>query len=679
MGQEKRDSMRKITNTTTPGIHPNFSMDRFSLEERTALQNLSREWYLTNSGGNFGPTIQIGAAEYKYFLMKPTLNFSEMFNVEREILCVFSPYSRLEPRTLDAFAGARARFQELRLESVCYVLISKDDKAESIIENLLKTDPEQPIVIPFTYSEISGKYDYYFVRNRFRKHFYSRDLFSFLSPLKKDLYFFGRSQLLHEIVNRHRSGEHTGLFGLRKSGKTSIVYAVERMLEVSGETFVSVDCESPSIHKLRWNELLHKMVALYNAQKGSNMKLLEVDSYTEKSAADVFSEEMLKVFSSQKRKSTLFIFDEIERISPNTGSSEHWRNEDDFIYFWQTLRGFFQRNSGVLTYMIVGTNPISVEKAIIGRHENPLFGSIPSQYVPSFTLDQVREMVEKLGLYMGLRFDDLVIAKMTEDFGGHPFLIRHLCSATNKTATGDRPKLIDKSIYQKCKSEFLSNSGEYLEMIVQVLQEWYPDEYEMLQYLSNGDKEAFTKFAADNAQYTQHLIGYGLINSGSEGFTFNIEAIKEFISKKHKFEKLNLSYEEKLQEITTRRNLLERNIRVISKNTLKIAHGKKAGQVVLSAVPEERRKSIGTEDIEVLLNKDKSQLYFLDLINLIGREWVVFQNVFEVDKDKLTLMLKEINSSGRPDAHGKSISEDDFTQLRLYFKKLETTLAAWVS
>ncbi len=72
--------------------------------------------------------------------------------------------------------------------------------------SLLKTDPEQPIVIPFTYSELFCNFDSFFLRNRFRDHFYTRDLFSFLSPLKKDLYFFGRSELIQELVNRHRSG-----------------------------------------------------------------------------------------------------------------------------------------------------------------------------------------------------------------------------------------------------------------------------------------------------------------------------------------------------------------------------------------------------------------------------------------------------------------------------------------
>ena len=116
-----------------------------------------------------------------------------MFNIDREIIAVFSPYDNFEPRTLDAFDYASSKLQDLRVENVCRLLISKDKYIEDKISNLLKSDPEQPIIIPFTYQELTNPYNDYFLRNRFRKNFYSRDLFAFLSPLTKDLYFFGRT------------------------------------------------------------------------------------------------------------------------------------------------------------------------------------------------------------------------------------------------------------------------------------------------------------------------------------------------------------------------------------------------------------------------------------------------------------------------------------------------------
>ncbi|EIU4421134.1 ATP-binding protein [Pseudomonas aeruginosa] len=660
---------------TNPGYHKQFIFSRFTSKQVEILLNLSKNWYLTSSG----ETLQIAQSRYDYFLMKPTEKTSEMFNIEREVVCVFSDYPGFEPRSLDFFDKVYPRLSKMRAETVCAVLISQAPDVEVKVERLLKSDPEHRIIIPVTYSEMLKKGAAQTLENRFRKHFYSRDLFSFLSPLKKDTYFFGRSNLISEIVGKYQSSEHISLFGLRKSGKTSIVYAVQRRLEANGDCAVSLDCESPSIHGLRWYELLEKLVHLYREEKGSKAKIEVEGRYTEKFAADSFEEDILKIYRSKKPSGTIFIFDEIERISPYTASSGHWREGSDFIFFWQTMRGFYQKHPEIFCYMLVGTNPSCIEAASLLGHDNPIYASIPSQYVPPFNAEQVQQMVTRLGDYMGLKFDALISAKLTEDFGGHPFLIRQACSQINKISGQNRPLIIDKSVYNQAKNDFREQSKEYLEMMIQVLCEWYPDEYEMLCFLAQGDMESFNSFASAHSSYTRHLIGYGLIQKGTSGYSFNFEEVSELLRKKHKNEKMNLSDDEKVQEISSRRNKLEKDLRQVVRNALKISlGGKKAKEAILAAVPETRRAPLSNYELNDLMCRDASPLFFLELINIIRREWSSLENIFSLDKARLIVMLEEINSIGRPDAHAKAISKDDFQQLRLHFKKLEDALVEWV-
>ncbi len=659
---------------TNPGIHKQFMMGRFTPRQQQVLQRLSREWYLTSSGD----PIRLASSDYDYFLMKPTEQIAEGFNLEREIIVVLSSYKNFEPRSLDVFDAAQNRLSDLRVESVCRVLISEDPLTERKVTDLLKTDPERPVVIPFTFDELCTNNEPYFIRNRFRSHFYSRDLFSFLSPLRKDLYFFGRNQLLQDIVNRHRAGEHTGLFGLRKSGKTSVIYAVERYLESHGGEFVSIDCESPSVHTLRWFELLKKLVSDYKAVRKSNYKIIDDGRYSEQRAADSFTEDVLSMYASQRRVPVLLLFDEIERISPRTGSSTHWRDGQDFIYFWQTLRAFYQRNQSVITYMLVGTNPGGVEDHSLARHENPLFGSIPSQYIPCFDVVQTREMVRKLGKYMGLKFEEVLYSKLVEDFGGHPFLIRQFCSKIHDAAGTTRPVTVDRALYAKVMGTFKRDAVDYMDMIVSVLRDWYPDEYDMLQMLAQGDQEEFASFARDHARFTRHLIGYGLITQSQHGYTFNIEALREYLTAIHKYERVNLSTEEKVAEISNRRNQLEKALRSALRIALRTAKGKKkAGEAVLHALSEPRREKVGTDDLDVLLSRDNSPLYFLELVSIIKREWESVQYIFEMEKGRVEFILEEINSTGRPDAHAKNVSSDEFVQLRLHFKNIERALSDW--
>lgn len=328
--------------------------------------------------------------------------------------------------------------------------------------------------------------------------------------------------------------------------------------------------------------------------------------------------------------------------------------------------------------MLVGTNPSCVEQSMIAGHENPLFGSIPGEYVPSFTVEQTREMVRTLGRYMGLRFDEVIYGKLFEDFGGHPFLIRQFCSSVHHACKGDRPIKVDKALYEKVMKAFQRTAIDYLAMIVSVLRDWYPDEYDMLRMLGQGDQETFAEFAQDHGAYTKHLIGYGLITQSSHGFSFNIEALRGYLDNLHKYERINLTEDEKVAEISARRNRIEKMLRVAVRNALRAAYGReKAGKAVLKAIPEKRRESVGTSDVDILLARDTSPLFFLELIAVIKREWVAFQNIFELEKNKIEMMLDEINLSGRPDAHAKYVDKNEFAQLRIYFSKLESILNDW--
>ena len=204
----------------------------------------------------------------------------------------------------------------------------------------------------------------------------------------------------------------------------------------------------------------------------------------------------------------MLTFDEIENASPGISPSDHWRNNQDFILFWQTLRSLFQRKKGLFSYLIVGTNPSSNEQPKIGDIDNPIFAQFPKEYIPRFSAPQTREMVRRLGKLMGLNFDEYVYAQLTEDFGGHPYLIRHVCSVIHRIADAQRPVDVGKALYERARKQFIREGRRYFEMILTVLKQHYPDEYEMLKFLAVGDKKSFAEFANSDPAYTEHLTGY---------------------------------------------------------------------------------------------------------------------------------------------------------------------------
>ncbi|MFN8475082.1 MAG: hypothetical protein U0822_23070 [Anaerolineae bacterium] len=544
-----------MTSAVMPGINSHFIFkEDYTDEECKIIQTVSREWQVTSSGD----PVRLSNSTYRFFLAKPARNFQEMFNIDREIVFVFSPYSDIEPRTLDAIDNAIRLFQALRLERICAVVISKDADVQTKLRELLKSNQESRIVVPFVYDELlSPNSNPYFMRNRFKEHFYTRDLFAFQSPLRTDIYFFGRTDLVHEIASRHRSNESSGIFGLRKTGKTSLIYGIMRALAQDESHAVLVDCQNPAFHQRRWNEALYYLLNEIRSQLGLNILSLEEKLFTETDAPILFERELVKIHGKFQQKSLLLIFDEIENITFQVSPSEHWRNGRDFVYFWQTLRSLFQEHSQVFTYLVVGTNPTCVESPSANGFDNPIFNQIPFQYIPGFDVPQTREMVRKLGKTMGITFDEILYGKLTEDFGGHPFLIRQVCSIINKLLDPERPSSVGKAIYEQAKAKFSQEYQNYIEMILSVLRQYYPDEYAMLEYLAVNDTKTFKEFASLSPEYTNHLLGYGLIEQVNGLYGFKIESVKQHLAHKGRFKKLNPTPKEMLAEISERRNELE--------------------------------------------------------------------------------------------------------------------------
>ena len=377
--------MATIISKVKAGKHPLLDLSKFSDEEKQIIDILAREWYVTCCGVVSTSQRSI----YKYALIKPTEKYSELFNFEFEIAVCFSDYPTLEPRALDAYELIYSQNPGLRVEKTITILLSKDNNVRIKLQEILKRDQEYQIIIPFSYQEILENKDSFFIRNRFKEFFYSRDLFSFQNPLTKDFYFFGRKELIHNIVSKHNSNENSGLFGLRKTGKTSIVYGIQRVLKNSNQCTVYIDCQNPSFHKSRWNRALWIIINKIKEQNNIECKVHIEQEYTEINASSLFAKDITAIYKKVKSK-ILIIFDEVEHITHHVSPSNHWNKDNDSLYFWQAMRSAYQSKIDIFTYLIVGTNPKCVEIVSINGTDNPIFNQIPYQYIPSFDVANKR-------------------------------------------------------------------------------------------------------------------------------------------------------------------------------------------------------------------------------------------------------------------------------------------------
>lgn len=657
------------------GIHP-FAQQRvndaFNNTEQKIINYFKRYWYVTKAD-----CLKIGASEYKYILIKAPRNLANLFNVFAEIIVVFSGYEKFEPRTFDAFDNIKDKLELGRVENLCGVLVSNDQNVEACIK-LYNSGKETRTIIPFSYIEIcENVMDDYLFRNKFQKYFYNRDLFAFDDALKTDLYFFGRNQLVMDIINRHLEGQNTGLFGLRKTGKTSIIYDVKRKIRLKNAIGVFISCQNPEMSMGTWVDSLFYVIKCIYEEVNLDTSSLKRGDFTELTATNYLLKEINKIYE-ETNMTILLMFDEVEHITYKKAADEKWGNGLESVYFWKAIRSAFQTENSRFTYCIVGTNPMCIEYSTIEHADNPIFCGVTPLYIPGFDIEQTRSMVRKLGRMMGIKFDETLYSKMTEEYGGHPFLIRHVCSYIASQYT-NRPVQIDRIKYNECKSEFNMTQGKYFDMLLEVLQEFYPIEFEMLEYLATGDMETFKYFASEDYSLVQHLMGYGIIKQVDDNFDFQMDVIKEYILKKQKISGKLKTKEEKWAYLCSRRGNFEIELRKMVKQVLLVYFVGNSGEqgakdYVISKIyndKESKRKYI-TYCYSDLFDPKKSNIYLKDLCTLIMGKWELFVPFMgTIRQEDFLNMMGILNVEGRFDAHAKIPNDEEMVMFNAAINKLE--------
>lgn len=446
--------------------------------------------------------------ELSVYFLNPESFMLESFGFEQEVMLVYSSYASIEPRAIQAAESFMLDDPAKgRVEKLTYFFVSEAVDTEDWVYSYTSLHQESRLIIPINANDLRKNYaDPWFVRNKISKLLYGRDLFDFRLPLEKDTYFFGRSELSVNLFDAVKRVENRGIFGLRKTGKTSLLYKVERMLEADSVAEVFYyDCKNPSIRKRRWYDLLGRII-----KDVSNKYKIDVSSdCNEESAADDFIQLIARI-----DKIVLLIFDEIEYISPVSIEDTHWHK--DFLDFWQTFWACQSRHRKV-SAMIAGVNPSVVEIDTFSGIQNPLFGIVSYDYLTGLTLPDTRNMIRTLGKRMGLKFEVEATDYLHNRYGGHPLLTRLACSVTNKIIKENnetRPVTISKS---RLKAEEEQRDTEivfYCRHAVSELKQFYPDEYVMLELLASGQIHDFVELAA-YPEYTKHLKSYGLLTQDS--------------------------------------------------------------------------------------------------------------------------------------------------------------------
>ena len=653
-----------------------------------AIRNLSKFGRVT-----FSKLYRFKRTEYAIHFFKPTQELRRMYSLGNELLVVSiaDGMDEFKSRTkdfLDYILVTNTEFKN-RLDKVtCFVIDSNPEIVAMIKDDRIK-NPDSRIIVPFSTYELNGSFTKDAFNNRMREFLYEKDLFGIAVPLKDDTLFFGkdRTKTISELYARYKTGEEGGLFGLRRIGKTSILYLLKKRIIESGGIATYVDCSSAPHY--RWNEFLKYIVETIvndysEIEDEEECKLVVSDfelteaRYSESRASQSFAQDIFSIYQNAGRKRVLIILDEIENISYITSPSLWWRENLDALYFWQAMRSLIQMHNECMAFVVAGVNPMCVEIQTIDKYDNPIFGMLNPIYVSLFEYDDIKRMISDIGGRLGLSFEDAIFSKLMEDYGGHPFLIRQVCSKINQDyimQNVKRPTTVTRYSYVIKNDEYRHRMTSVIEQILGVIENYYPKEFELLKRLALDGRDAFKKEIALGEKGVQHLVGYCIIEKSEGEYFIRIKSIEDYIRNKFIYESTLDAQRDRRARINIRRDDIEEKLRELIKFSLQSKYGKRAKENLISMA--EKTTTDKTQKTKMLnansLQGAIEELYLSQIKDIMGKDWKKYEALFP-DKSKYEAYMDILNRSRSVGAHAKPVSDEDEVLYGIAFDYFEKAL-----
>lgn len=457
--------------------------------------------------------------------LEPNDDLKRTYGFEYQIFLAFHHYNRLEPRAFQAISNImNSDPAKGRVEPLTFFFVSRAPDVQQWTTRYLLENRDERLAIPIQLEELAtGPADGWKVKNAIQRHYLSLDLFKNTLPLQDDTFFFGRHVELTRLLESAKRSENVGLFGLRKTGKTSLLLKLQRFVERERScTTVFLNAELATVRKRRWHELLE-----YAATELSRKLSLPAPApFREIDASDQFTDVLLAAASKGTR--LLLMVDEVEWITPELTSDPHWAQ--DFMAFWQTLRGV-QSQHRSLSIVVAGVNPYPVEQDLVAGKPNPLFGIVTPIFLRGFSKQETAEMVTSIGKVSGLRFSDDAVSYLFGQYGGHPLLTRLACSFTfeqHKASGANLPLQVNDGGLRKQAAARDRELRFYCRHVVSELEKFYPKEYALLELLACGDIPAFRQ-GARREQGAPHLLQYGIVRSADTPYV-EIDVVRDFVA-----------------------------------------------------------------------------------------------------------------------------------------------------
>lgn len=438
------------------------------------------------------------------------------FGFTREVMLFYSPHPDLQVRTFEAAARELASSDRFVTPDI-FFMWSPDLRLQIKLKDWSRPSK---LAIPF---QIDDEDELSLIK-LLRSHIYARDLFYLTTPVY-GASFFGRRTLLQALRDDVMNQRVTGIFGLRKSGKTSILMQLKQELQEDHIVTVLMDLEAfPSPPEDPTDDIVSDLRRRLIAElKSRKLRTQELSQLSERPSILELKNALQTILKYLWKDGTriLLLLDEIEYLTPADRVDIAEGDMPRIAQLLSALRSLVQESEN-FTFLLSGLTSAIVEGGRLYRRPNPLFSWAKAVYVNPLNREEADELASTVGGKMGIQIEPGALEALHEASGGHAYLYRNLSSAVVKhLPTDDFKRTMVRSAVLAELSDWKSRVQGNIEEIVQHVKRYYPNEAVMLELLMDSPDD-FEELASSEHVAVRRLQDLGLIQEGTKGYEVSV-------------------------------------------------------------------------------------------------------------------------------------------------------------
>jgi WD40 repeat protein len=338
-------------------------------------------------------------------------------------------------------------------------------------------------------------------------------------PIVDPTWFYGRHDYLDRLPSVLRQGQHVGLFGLRKMGKTSLITQIRQRMQSTPTVWI--DCQAfPADAYALFEEIGMQLERELKAHKVSH-----VPSFSEDGQGG-FRRRILAFHERWQATGHhgpfVLILDEADKLFPDRRAANSERILGEWVRLFRSLRGMAQEKK-CLAIVATAYRPAINRQNLLTPEigENPMFMSFQEYFLGGLEAADAEQMLSEIGGWKEIHWSPEALTRTYQLCGGHPLVTRFF--ASEACDQGDR-KEIDLDRVNKTADTIQATLHKhrigtyYYESVWKMLQ---PDERESLAALAKTGRP----LPENSDEAVVHLDQFGLLRDDNGSLNIGAELL----------------------------------------------------------------------------------------------------------------------------------------------------------